>query len=250
MGVTILPTIPFAITVAFCLCFIACDVEGKGPDTGEVRLGVILPFHGNYPWLMPKTLPAIRYAVDSVRRKHILPHHRLRIVTADSNCSQTNAPLEAVDMYINGTANVFLGPGCNYAIAPIARFSYHWRIPLITPGGLVSAFRDKSEYRLLTRILATYDKTADIFAAAFRRFKWSKIGILYHDNRGANQGKSECYFKLEGIYSSMRDNFHIYPWIKSFDENLGQVSVKDLLIEASKNTRSKTTLERESERVK
>ena len=55
--------------------------------------------------------------------------------------------------------DVFLGPVCKYALAPVARFASHWNIPILTTGGQPIAFRDKKikpDYRLLTTV-STFD---------------------------------------------------------------------------------------------
>ena len=58
------------------------------------------------------------------------------VVYGDSQCSETHGPLAAIDMYVKKTADVFIGPACDYALAPIARFSGYWNIPVIT-GGII-----------------------------------------------------------------------------------------------------------------
>ncbi|KAK7497822.1 hypothetical protein BaRGS_00010956 [Batillaria attramentaria] len=203
----------------------------------EVRLGVILPKEGDNPWVIQKTVPAIKYAVETIAKDRILPRHRLVINEADSKCSQTTAPLAAIDMYINRTAHVFLGPACNYAIAPVARFSYKWKIPVLTSGALVRAFQDKTEYQLLTRMLGSYDKCAEIVLAICDKFRWKKIGLLFHNKKGANQGRSECYFSVEGIYQGVTARFNsTQPWHKQFDERT-EKNFKEFLLEASRNAR-------------
>ena len=39
----------------------------------------------------------------------------------DSACSISEAMNEAIDFFANGTGDVFLGPTCDYAAAPVAR---------------------------------------------------------------------------------------------------------------------------------
>lgn len=53
-------------------------------------------------------------------------------------------------------ADVFLGPVCDYAVAPVARYSAFWNVPVITGGALADDFRDKNEYKLLTRMTGSY----------------------------------------------------------------------------------------------
>lgn len=118
-----------------------------------IKVGIILPFKGDHQWVIQAVFPAIQLAAETVENSpNILQGYRFELNTADSACSETIGPLAAIDMYINQLAHVFLGPTCDYAIAPIARFSYYWGIPVLTAGGMVSAFGDKSEYKLLTRM--------------------------------------------------------------------------------------------------
>lgn len=103
-----------------------------------VTIGVILPFTGPYFWTRQKTQSAIEYALDTVRhRLGLLPGWNIHADYRDSKCSDTDGPLEAVDMYTKKTAQVFVGPACDYAVAPIARFTKRWDIPVITAGALV-----------------------------------------------------------------------------------------------------------------
>ncbi|CAL1532250.1 unnamed protein product, partial [Lymnaea stagnalis] len=54
----------------------------------------------------------------------------------DSQCSDTQGPLEAIDMYNRKSVDVFLGPACDYAVSGTAGFSGRWGIPVITAGAL------------------------------------------------------------------------------------------------------------------
>lgn len=117
-----------------------------------VKIGVILPFHGPFPWAIAKTHPALQLAVDRIEREEILPGKRIELIIRDSVCSQTYGPLMGIELYVAKAAHVFVGPACDYAVAPLARFSFRWQIPILTAGALVSAFHDRNEYRLLTRV--------------------------------------------------------------------------------------------------
>ena len=128
---------------------------GDGLDLEEpkvVKIGVILPFSGLFPWVIQKTYPALQLAVERVVRLEILANRTLELVLRDSFCSETYGPLQGIDLYVEKAAHVFVGPACDYAVAPLARFSFRWQIPILTAGALVSAFQDRREYRLLTRV--------------------------------------------------------------------------------------------------
>lgn len=54
-------------------------------------------------------------------------------------------------MYLH--TDVFLGPMCDYVIAPVARYAGHWGIPVLTPGAQAEAFRHKhNQFSTLTRL--------------------------------------------------------------------------------------------------
>ncbi|KAL8586675.1 hypothetical protein ACOMHN_038661 [Nucella lapillus] len=127
--------------------------ESGGDWSGlRVKLGVILPFKGTYPWVIQNTHPALMLAAERVEREGILPNGSTELVLRDSYCSETYGPLQGIDLYVEKAANVFIGPACDYAVAPLARFTFKWQIPILTAGALVSAFNDRKDYRLLTRV--------------------------------------------------------------------------------------------------
>ena len=105
---------------------------------------------------------------------------------ADSFCSDIIAPTIAIDMYKNGIVDVFLGPVHDYAVAPIARFSPSWNIPLITGGALVKAFTDKEQYSLLTQLQGSYDKPCDFISQLLTEFHWHTSAMLFANNLDKN----------------------------------------------------------------
>jgi len=92
-------------------------------------------FRGNYSWSLPRIKPAITLAVDDILATSNSSSGRVlgfRINYGDSKCSETMGPLAAIDMYLERRADVFIGPACDYAVSPLARFSPHWNIPVVT----------------------------------------------------------------------------------------------------------------------
>ena len=98
-----------------------------------MNLAVVLPFSGNYSWSLPRIRPALTLAVDDVTSSSTSGGPLLRLNYGDSRCSETVGPLAAIDMYLERRADVFIGPACDYAVSPVARFSPHWNIPVVTP---------------------------------------------------------------------------------------------------------------------
>jgi len=186
-----------------------------GSDGSNVS--VILPFDAGKLWSLPLAGPAIEFAVSSVHRwspsgrrvtSVSLSRHELHIHVNDSRCSDTWGPLSAFDMHLAGRANVFLGPVCEYAIAPVARYSPYWGIPVITPGALALAFDNRDNYRLLTRISGSYSKLAGSLIALMRLFDWrsGNVGLFYQQrssgprNSRSSLGNSDCFFAMQAVH--------------------------------------------------
>jgi len=227
-----------------------CRETVKTTSTQPLKIGVIIPHGNKFPWSLPLAGPGIKYALETVhsRTDFLKPVASLSAVWGDSRCSDIHGPLVAFDMYVNDSVDAFLGPGCDYAVAPIARFSPYWNKPLITGGALVHAFSDKSDYSLLTRISGSYDKLGEAIAFLFARYNWAIAGMLYHNNLDRRPlGKTTEFFIMEGIYLSLLRKFkRRYPerqfWQGAIDENSHQkemfFNIEALLKDASNNTRS------------
>lgn len=56
-----------------------------------------------------------------VEEQALLPSVRLQASYADSHCSISDAMNAAIEFYAKRSVNMFLGPICDYAVAPIAR---------------------------------------------------------------------------------------------------------------------------------
>ncbi|ESP00406.1 hypothetical protein LOTGIDRAFT_140809 [Lottia gigantea] len=223
----------FTVIKFFLVFFVLNSVQ-----TVDIKIGVILPLSTEDLWKLPKTRPAIEYAIETVQyRTTLLQGYKIKATYADSKCDDTHGPLRAIDMYVKKSADVFLGPACDYAVAPIARFAYYWNIPVITAGALVSAFADKSEYKLLTRIMGTYAKIGHFVEDTFHVFNWSTVGLLYTNSKGPNDGRSNCYFAVEPLFIAMLKKSGNEPWYTSFDEHSPNVDYGKHLREASLHTR-------------
>lgn len=175
----------------------------------EVKIGVILTQisgKSNFTdilFSMEATLPAIKLAVEKIESNYypILPGVRFVIHEADSNCSSFEGPLAAVDMYYAKQAHVYLGPACMYAISPVARYSGVWGIPVVTAGALYDSFKNKTEFKTLTRVQSSLNNVMDAFLTTLDHFNWARIGIMYCENT-ERLGVAECLHILRPIFDS------------------------------------------------
>jgi len=224
-----------------------------------MKLAVILPFTGDYAWSLPRIKPAITLAVDDiVSAPNSTSGSSLdfQINYSNSECSETMGPLAAIDKYLDHRADVFIGPACDYSVSPVARFSPHWNIPVVTGGALVSAFGLKSIYRLLTRVMSPYSQLgAFVVDRLMVEFNWTTAGLVYQNHLGVRAmklGKSEYYFTVEGVYTALQKRraakntsdaagggFRRDIWRKAFDpEGPDGFNASRILGELQKKARS------------
>lgn len=205
-----------------------------------VKIGLILPTNSSYPWSLQRTMPAVEYAIETARNQlKLLPSYNLEVSFNDSRCSDIMAPLAAFNMYVNSRANVFIGPCCDYAMAPIARFSPVWGIPVISAGAHIDAFKNKDEYKLLTRIQGTYEKYGQFFFSIARYFNWTNMGMIYNDNiNDPNMGRSNCYFQIQPIYQLLITHYQHEVWHVVIDERDTKINLRKILLDAALYTRS------------
>ncbi|XP_062897932.1 atrial natriuretic peptide receptor 1-like [Mobula hypostoma] len=179
------------------------------PGLETLTIAVVLPQNNTaYPWTWQRVGPAIRLARDAINRDPaLLPGHRLRYVFGNCEdnqgiCSESIAPLVAMELKFTNDPDVFVGPGCVYAAAPVARFTGHWKIPMVTAGAPAYGFTQKSrEYPLLTRSGPSHGKLGEYVAHLHRRFNWTRRAlIIYNDEKVDDR---PCFFAVEGLYQEV-----------------------------------------------
>ena len=212
-------------------------------DDHHIRMGVILP--GQPVSLSQDPCPsslyvmhAIDIALTSVHQRKLRvrrngsPIYPTRSWTGhigqlvqltghlrDSRCSDTHGPLAAMSLYFCDSVQAFLGPCCKYALSPVARYNSQWGLPIITTGGLNQAFSNKTEFPLLTRVVAPYHKFTMFMLAVLREFRYRHVSLLWHNNYlHRSLGVSECHHVMEPLILKLREVNHIDPYKEIFDE--------------------------------
>lgn len=185
-----------------------------GSHAGNLTVAVVLPLaNTSYPWAWARVGPAVELALARVKaRPDLLPGWTVRTVLGSSEnalgvCSDTAAPLAAVDLKWEHDPAVFLGPGCVYAAAPVGRFTAHWRVPLLTAGAPALGFGAKDEYALTTRAGPSHAKLGDFVAALHRRLGWERRALVLYAYRPGDDQR--CFFLVEGLYMRVRDRLNI-----------------------------------------
>ncbi|KAJ1080940.1 hypothetical protein NDU88_001128 [Pleurodeles waltl] len=184
---------------------VACSLVGCEVTVENLTLAVVLPKQNLvYPWAWPRVGPAILFAIDKINDDpNLLAGLHIQSVFGNSedkngNCSDSAAPFTAVDLKFAYKPNAFIGPGCVYTSAPVARFTGHWKMPLITAGAAAFGIDDKSMYPLTTRTGPSHTKLGEYVAQIHQQFNWTtRAMIIYMDGKMDDR---PCYFTVEGLY--------------------------------------------------
>ncbi|XP_030597781.1 atrial natriuretic peptide receptor 1 isoform X2 [Archocentrus centrarchus] len=180
------------------------SAENTTEDLQEVILAAILPqTNTDYAWAWPRVAPALYQAIQQVNSDPwLLPGVKLRLVNGNSEnrdgfCSDSMAPLVAVDLKLSHDPWAFIGPGCDYSSSPVARFTTHWDVPMVTAGARAIGF---NLYAAVTNTGPTHQKLGELGIRIQEMFGWQRHAmVIYSDNKDANDDRP-CYFTVEGLY--------------------------------------------------
>uniref|UniRef100_A0A8C4Q6E9 Guanylate cyclase n=1 Tax=Eptatretus burgeri TaxID=7764 RepID=A0A8C4Q6E9_EPTBU len=180
----------------------------------DIVLAVLLPGNNTqYVWSRPRIWPALQMAVEMLNLpkeqqpdgdRLLPPGYRFVLRYKDSECSDTVPQLRAVDFKLSSEPlHAFIGPGCIYSAAPVARFSTHWQVPMITGGAPANGFSNKTgEYALLTRTGPSYNKLGEFVCRLHEVFNWTSRAVLAYRDRKMDD--RPCYFTAEGVFSALK----------------------------------------------
>lgn len=181
------------------------SADNTTEDLQEVTLAAILPLtNTDYAWAWPRVAPALLQAVRRVNADPwLLPGLKLQLVNGSSEnrdgfCSDSMAPLVAVDLKLSHDPWAFIGPGCDYSSSPVARFTTHWDVPMVTAGARAIGFE---HYSAVTNTGPTHQKLGEFGLKIQDTFGWRQHAMLiFSDNKDANDDRP-CYFAVEGLYT-------------------------------------------------
>ncbi|XP_062385816.1 atrial natriuretic peptide receptor 1 [Sardina pilchardus] len=203
----------------------------------NVTLAAILPRNNTiYAWAWPRVAPALTRALERVNSDPtLLPGHHLELIFQGSDnkegqCSESVAPLAAVDFRLSHNPWAFIGPGCDYAAAQVARFTSHWNVPMVTAGAAAIAFE---EYASITNTGPTYKKLGEFVVQVHQFFRWKQAMLVFHDHKNDDR---PCYFTVEGPYTEMLKE-NITTKELAFDEIEPHFDYKELVTKIREQAR-------------
>ncbi|XP_033726025.1 atrial natriuretic peptide receptor 3-like [Pecten maximus] len=172
-----------------------------------VKIATILPADNRRIFSIDRITPAIQMAIDELSNNYTLVENlTFSVEYANSQCSIAEGINQAIDFYINRKVDAFFGPVCDYAVAPVARQTRFWNIPLISGGAMARDFAiyRKSQYPKLTRVgPVNFNSLSDFFVKLFRHSGWKSLKILYNRKGHANVFEDFCHLCVEAIHYDM-----------------------------------------------
>ena len=191
-----------------------------GDGTREIKLALICSNDDSRMYSLHRTRPAVLYAIETIQRREYLPGCNITVKHADSKCNSVAAPIAAFELQKDQEAHVFFGPVCDYSLAPVARYSSHWNIPVITPGGFAHDFGESkkgpfAEFAALTRVGATFDSMASYLISSLKAFRWNTTKVLYHSDGHSEIAPKFCYLAMSAFVRQLRQThvgYHVYQF--------------------------------------
>ncbi|XP_071098571.1 atrial natriuretic peptide receptor 1-like [Haliotis cracherodii] len=192
-------------------------VGAAGSDPQSINVAVIIPQKGDQPFSHHKVSPVLELAKVTIQNNNVLVDVNISMYYGDSKCTSKDAPIEAFNFYMKSQVNVFLGPVCDYSLAPVARYAPFWNLPVITPGGFAHDFgvEKRSEYPTLTRTGVTFNSLALSTLSMIAGYKWKRIKVIYETSGHSDTAPKFCFLAASAFvfYSKAKrldNDFHIY----------------------------------------
>ena len=172
---------------------------GSSNDENDIYITVLVPFSDLASFSLSKLRPSIT-SIRTLFATH-LPCRRIEITYRNSFCSDKYSMHQAVKGIIGGRVSVFVGPICDFAVAPVAREVEFWKIPIISIGAIAHDLADRSvNYRTLTRAGSiNLPSLLDVFKNFMEKYSWKKAFFLYERSGFNHVYPSFCHFVAEHI---------------------------------------------------
>lgn len=213
---------PTGVAMFLCLC------ADMALSENVVNLAVIAPRNESRMFSIRHIKPVIQYAIEEFKHQSLLVGVNVSVRYGDSKCDSKEAPLKAFDFYMADKVNVFLGPICDYSLAPVSRYAPYWNLPVLSPGGFAHDFgADKlDEFPTLTRTGVTFNSLARSTISLFKHFNLTHAKVIYDQSGHSGITPKFCFLAASAIvyYSKVEKleySFHIYlPDVHDIDDML------------------------------
>ena len=125
---------------------------------------------------LDKVQIAVEIAIQKVEATQ-LRGHNLNVSFVSSNASDIDAPVAAFKL-MNKGVRLFIGPVYDYGLAAIARYAPKWNVAVVSPGGFAADFKNKKNFKTLTRVHTSFDSMAAFIYKILQDYKWTKLKAI------------------------------------------------------------------------
>ncbi|XP_048251029.1 atrial natriuretic peptide receptor 1-like isoform X2 [Haliotis rufescens] len=197
--------------------------------TKTLNIACLLPADDKRLFSISRVAPALEIVVNSELIKHqVLPFHKIGISYADSQCSISHGMNEAINVFVDGHVDVYFGPCCDYAAAPVARQLRYWNIPMVTAGAMARDFALSKlfQFPLMTRVGPNFNSLVSFIISILQKFDWSRVKLVYDPLGQAHVVDKFCHIATDGVHYGLR----MQKVIKDFKQEYFKFdSIKDIL---------------------
>ncbi|KAL8563153.1 hypothetical protein ACOMHN_066225 [Nucella lapillus] len=185
-----------------------CLARARGKDSARHRKALIaclLPFNQSFLFSVHRVRPAIAVALDKVVSLGLLKLE-VEVSYRDSKCSISDGMNQAVNYFANNTADVFFGPTCDYAAAPVARQVPYWNKAMVTAGAMAGDFgmNKLPMFPLLTRVGTNFNSLVDFLKAVLHHFHWRRVKLLYNPDGCMYIMDRFCHIAMDAVHHGLR----------------------------------------------
>ena len=215
-AVSVPRTCLFIVLLSLLACMASCQTPQTPQDKSEsvqvdgasriIHLAVLLPDNNSFPFSLNRTLPAISLAIEYVTNQSLVPATQFVVRHADTKCSSAVAPIMAFEFAMKSRTHAILGPVCDYSLAPVARYSPYWKVPVISAGGVAYDFVSKEEFGLLTRVGMISCITMSNALSSFLAYhKWKRAVVIYDSFAYDDISPRFCYLGVHAFFKAFKE---------------------------------------------
>lgn len=197
----------------------------------DIKLVLLAPSDLFHPFSVQVAKPAVEIALRRLQRG-VLPPHRFHVRYGDSRCSELHGMNEAIKFYMEGQVHVFLGPVCDYSVAPVARQATFWKVPVVSVGAVSMDFLDRRKqiYPLLTRAgPVNLRLLLALFLDLMRLNGWHKAKLLYQRFESTDVLPPFCHMASEFLVRYRPSNIDIRYF--KLSEDVNSLAAEKILLE-------------------
>jgi len=208
--------------------------SGRRVERPPINLAILLPIADvRRPFSAVRLRPAVDLAVERVSAVF---RRRLLVSYRDSNCSEVHGINEAINYFVRGPPSVYFGPTCDYAVAPVARQTYFWDIPVVSVGALALDFllQRRVSYPLLTRAgPVNLIGMANAILEAMHEYAWRRVTVLYERQARSEVIPPFCHLASEAVYyllESASPQRIVRKDYYKFDPDPAKINLEEVLV--------------------